>query len=228
MFWQTQKPTSPPPSFSFEGAALDHAPALYSVAVRMTGRPSDAEDLVQDTLLKALRAQHQFEEGTNLRAWLLRILTNTYINRYKRGVLERSLLGSESLDPVSDNWTGSATLRPLREPVAQAERRMLESEIQAALADLPEDFRLAVLLVDVQELSYKEAADALGCPIGTVMSRLHRGRRLLKTRLKAQAEALGLMQEVVAPEHGAPAHADEGQSNAVSLDSFRKRKVASV
>lgn len=219
MFWQTPTRDTPPP-IDFEGAALSHAPALYSVAVRMTGRPSDAEDLVQDTLLKAIRAQHQFEEGTNLRAWLLRILTNTYINRYKRGVLERSLLGNESLDPVSDNWTGNATLRSLREPLAQAERSMLEAEIQSALAELPEDFRLAVLLVDVQELSYKEAADALGCPIGTVMSRLHRGRRLLKTRLKAQAEALGLLVEA--------ADETESASSPVSLESFRKRKAASV
>jgi RNA polymerase sigma-70 factor, ECF subfamily len=221
MFWQSVKKESAPTP-EFEGAALAHAPALYSVAVRMTGRPSDAEDLVQDTLLKAIRAQHQFEEGTNLRGWLLRILTNTYINKYKRGVLERSLLGSESLDPVSDNWTGNATLRSLREPLAQAERRMLETEIQTALGELPEDFRLAVLLVDVQELSYKEAAEALGCPIGTVMSRLHRGRRLLKTRLKSQAEAMGLLDDV----------ADDGEefkgAETVSLDSFRKRKAAGV
>jgi RNA polymerase sigma-70 factor, ECF subfamily len=220
MFWQKPKQEDTP-SMAFEGEALSHAPALYAVAVRMTGRPSDAEDLVQDTLLKALRAQHQFEEGTNLRAWLLRILTNTYINRYKRGVLERSLMGGESLDPVSDNWTGNATLSSLREPLAQAERGMLEAEIQAALTELPEDFRLAVLLVDVQELSYKEAADALGCPIGTVMSRLHRGRRLLKTRLKAQAEAMGLVQAGVSMDA-------EEENNAVSLESFRKRKAANV
>lgn len=224
MFWQTV-PAKIAPTAEFEGAALAHAPALYSVAVRMTGRPSDAEDLVQDTLLKALRAQHQFAEGTNLRAWLLRILTNTYINRYKRGVLERSLLGAESLDPVSDNWTGNATLRALREPLAQAERSMLESEIQTALAELPEDFRLAVLLVDVQELSYKEAAESLGCPIGTVMSRLHRGRRLLKTRLKAQAEALGLMESLV-EDNGSVKEIGEAQT--VSLDSFRKRKAAGI
>jgi len=220
MFWQTV-PAKTAPTADFESAALTHAPALYSVAVRMTGRPSDAEDLVQDTLLKALRAQHQFAEGTNLRAWLLRILTNTYINRYKRGVLERSLLGAESLDPVSDNWTGNATLRGLREPLAQAERSMLESEIQTALSELPEDFRLAVLLVDVQELSYKEAAESLGCPIGTVMSRLHRGRRLLKTRLKAQAEALGLMEDNSRAE-------ESKETGTVSLDSFRKRKAAGV
>lgn len=221
MFWRTPPTNEKATPLDFEAAALSHAPALYSVAVRMTGRPSDAEDLVQDTLLKALRAKHQFEEGTNLRAWLLRILTNTYINRYKRGVLERSLLGAESLDPVSDGWTGNASLKALRDPLAQAERSMLEGEIQAALDELPEDFRLAVLLVDVQELSYKEAAEALGCPIGTVMSRLHRGRRLLKTRLMTQAEAMGLLNEA---EDEAPARS--GANEPVSLESFRKRRVA--
>lgn len=223
MFWQapTQKDTDEP--MGFEMDALSHAPSLYSVAVRMTGRPSDAEDLVQDTLVKALRARHQFAEGTNLRAWLLRILTNTYINRYKRGVLERSLLGAESLDPVSDQWTGNASLSALREPLAQAERSMLESEIQTALMELPEDFRLAVLLVDVQELSYKEAAEALGCPIGTVMSRLHRGRRILKNRLASQAQALGLI-ETVAREK----EESSSDENAISLDAFRKRKAVGV
>lgn len=225
MFWQAP-PKNETAEFSFETNALSHAQSLYSVAVRMTGRPSDAEDLVQDTLLKALRARHQFTEGTNLRAWLLRILTNTYINRYKRGVLERSLLGAESLDPVSDQWTGTASLRSLREPLATAERSMLEGEIQSALMELPEDFRLAVLLVDVQELSYKEAADALGCPIGTVMSRLHRGRRILKNRLASQAQALGLLEQSAPPSEVHDAEA--APENAISLDAFRKRKVVGV
>lgn len=180
----------------FEQQALAQLGALYSVALRMTKRPADAEDLVQDTLLKAIRARHQFQVGTNLKAWLLRILTNTFINRYKRGVLERNLLGSEDLDPVSDGWMGASTLRALRDPEAQAIRPMLEEEIRSAIEELPDDFRMAVLLVDVQELSYKEASEALGCPIGTVMSRLHRGRRMLKSRLIAQADALGLLPEV--------------------------------
>ncbi|OQX66755.1 MAG: hypothetical protein B6A08_18860 [Sorangiineae bacterium NIC37A_2] len=225
MFWQAT-PKDETAELNFETNALSHAQSLYSVAVRMTGKPSDAEDLVQDTLLKALRARHQFTEGTNLRAWLLRILTNTYINRYKRGVLERSLLGAESLDPVSDQWTGTASLRSLREPLATAERSMLEGEIQDALIELPEDFRLAVLLVDVQELSYKEAADALGCPIGTVMSRLHRGRRILKNRLASQAQALGLLEQSAPPSEVHEAEA--APENAISLDAFRKRKVVGV
>lgn len=177
----------------FEKQALGHAESLYAVALRMTRRPADAEDLVQDTLFKAMRAQHQFQVGTNLKAWLVRILTNTFINKYKRGVLEKSVLGNEQLDPVSDGWTSSAALSALRDPESQMLRPILADEISVALDELPEDFRMAVLLVDVQELSYKEASFALGCPIGTVMSRLHRGRRMLKSRLVHQAQSLGLV-----------------------------------
>ena len=195
----------------FEQEALALAGTLHSVALRMTRRAADAEDLVQDTLLKAMRARHQFQVGTNLKAWLLRILTNTFLSRYKRKTLERSLLGSDNLDPVSDGWMGDATLRALRDPETQALRPMIEEEIRAAIDELPEDFRLAVLMVDVQELSYKEAAEALGCPIGTVMSRLHRGRKVLRERLASQARALGF----TAPEEQAP----------VTLESFRKRKA---
>lgn len=175
----------------FELQALPHAESLYAVALRMTRRAADAEDLVQETLLKGLRARHQFQIGTNLKGWLMRILTNTFINRYKRGSLERTVLGGPEVDPLSDGWIGTETMRALRDPESQALRPLVAEEIRQALDALPEDYRLAVLLVDVQELSYKEAAEAMGCPVGTVMSRLHRGRRLLKGRLVDQAEALG-------------------------------------
>lgn len=211
---------------------MSHAPSLYAVALRMTRRPADAEDLVQDALLKAMRARHQFQLGTNLRAWLLRILTNTFINKYKRRALERSVMEAEDLDPVSEGWMGTATLRALRNPEVQAMRPMLLEEIRSAIDELPEDFRVAVLLVDVQELSYKEAAEALGCPIGTVMSRLHRGRKLLKTRLANQAKAMGLPTEAE-PTEAAPTADAQGQSNQLEpepnevseLDSYRRRKV---
>lgn len=219
------------PVKEFEREAIGHASSLYAVALRMTRRQADAEDLVQDTLLKAMRARHQFQVGTNLRAWLLRILTNTFINKYKRGVLERSFAGAEDLDPVTEGWMGAATLRALKDPEAHALRPILEEEIRAALDELPEDFRLAVLLVDMQELSYKEAADALGCPIGTVMSRLHRGRRLLKSRLIGQARALGLVQEARAEAHSAPRDSQPGSgpqqlAAPASLDSYRTKRVS--
>jgi len=179
--------------------------------------------------LKAMRARHQFEAGTNLRAWLLRILTNTFINKHKRGVLERSLLGSEDLDPVSDGWMSTSTLRALRDPEAQVLRPVLQEEIRRALDRLPEDFRMAVLLVDVEELSYKEAAAALGCPVGTVMSRLHRARRLLKTDLVDQARALGL--DVDGKKALPAANSDDGSQEAdgpIEMDRYRQRKGARV
>ena len=217
----------------FEEQALGHAESLYGVALRMTRRPADAEDLVQDTLFKALRAQHQFQVGTNLKAWLVRILTNTFINKYKRGVLEKSMLGTDQLDPVSDGWTSATALAALRDPESHMLRPMLADEISDALDELPEDFRMAVLLVDVQELSYKEAAMALGCPIGTVMSRLHRGRRMPKSRLFHQAKALGLVDPAlpppsIFPEEDSPAGTMEKSPESVQrpleLDAFRSKK----
>src|SRR6478735_6467192 len=122
----------------FELQALPHAEALYAVALRMTRRAADAEDLVQDTLLKGLRARHQFQVGTILKGWLMRILTNTFINRYKRGSLERSVLSGPEVDRLSDGWIGTETMRALREPEAEALRPLLEQEIREALDALPE------------------------------------------------------------------------------------------
>ncbi len=217
----------------FEQQVLGHADSLYRVALRMTKSPADAEDLVQDSLIKAVRAAHQFQVGTNLRAWLVRILTNTFINKYKRGVLERSVMDQQNPDPVSDGWTSVATLSAMKDPESHALRPILVDEIQDALAAIPEDFRLAVLLVDVQELSYREAAEALGCPIGTVMSRLHRGRRLLKDHLLHQAVAMGLVSEksasaAASTEQSAKTEAAEASVDApLELSAYRgKRKTA--
>jgi RNA polymerase sigma-70 factor (ECF subfamily) len=205
----------------FELEAMNQSSALYGVALRMTRRAADAEDLVQDTLLKAMRARHQFQPGTNLRAWLMRILTNTFINKYKRGVLERNVFDPETLDPVSDGWTGSATLRGLRDAEGQVMLPLLQDEIRAAIDELPDDYRVAVLLVDIQELSYREAADAIGVPMGTVMSRLHRGRKFLKTRLVRQAQALG-----VVPENERDSFLP-GSMNASSSENEEEKELAS-
>jgi RNA polymerase sigma-70 factor (ECF subfamily) len=178
---------------SFESEVLVHLDSLYAVALRMTRSPSDGEDLVQETVLKAIRARQQFEPGTNLRAWLLRILTNTFINRYRRGGMERSILEGPDADPLADGWVSNATLEAMRDPEAAALRPVLEAEINRALDLVPDDFRLVVLLSDVEDLSYKEIAEIIGCPVGTVMSRLHRGRRLLKAHLYEHARALGIV-----------------------------------
>lgn len=179
----------------FEVDVLSHMDSLYAVACRMTRNPADAEDLVQDTLIKAMRSRDQFSDGTNLKAWLFRIQTNTFINKYRRGSLEKEVLGGPEARPLSDGWMSVASMRQMHDAENQALRPMLEKEVARALDELPEDFRLAVLLSDVEDFSYKEIADVLGCPIGTVMSRLHRGRRLLKERLHHQALSMGIIRE---------------------------------
>ncbi len=201
----------------FEEEAVAHLKSMYAVASRLTRSRSEAEDLVQDTFVKAMRARHQFERGTNMKAWLLRIQTNTFINRYRRGGLERAVLDGPDADPLSDGWISAATLRSMRDPEGAALRPVLEKEIQRAVEGLPEEFRLAVVLADIEGLGYKEIADVMGCPIGTVMSRLHRGRKLLKGQLIDQARAMGIVgpeAEVGAPKKAAP----------VNLDSYRERK----
>ena len=176
----------------FSVEMLTHLDTLYTVASRMTRGSSEAEDLVQDTIVKAMRAREQFEPGTNLKAWLLRILTNTFINRYRRGGLERDLFEGPDADPLADGWVGASTMRSIRDPETAALRPLVEAEVVRALDELPPEFRLAVVLSDVEELSYKEIADVMGCPIGTVMSRLHRGRKLLQKSLRDHAIAMGL------------------------------------
>ena len=181
-------------SADFQAEALACLPALYAVAMRLSRNSASAEDLVQDTFLRALKAREQYQSGTNLKAWLLRILRNNFINRYRRSGLTQSIMGDHNT-PLADSWTGDSTLRALREPEALMEAPLLQQEIINALDELPVDYRLAVIMADVEELSYKEIAETLGCPVGTVMSRLHRGRAALRQKLYVQAEAMGICPE---------------------------------
>ena len=201
----------------FEKEAMSHLPTLLAVGSRLTRSTAEAEDLVQDTLLKALRAREHFTPGSNMRAWLLRILTNTFINKYRRGGLERSVLDGPDADPLADGWIGASTMEAMRDPESRAMRALLEKEIVTALDELPEEFRLAVVLSDVEELSYKEISEIMGCPIGTVMSRLHRGRRLLKRRLYEHARTLG----IVGPEEAVGPSAE--RDSVVDISSYRKK-----
>ena len=205
----------------FEHDALSHLPSLLAVAARLTRNTAESEDLVQDTLVKAMRAKGQFEPGTNLKAWLLRILTNTFINRYRRGSLERSIVDGADADPLWDGWMSTSSMEAMRDPESTALRPMLEAEIRAALAELPEDFRLAVVLADVEELSYREISDILGCPIGTVMSRLHRGRRILKMKLIDHARELGIVPDTLPTETSEKV----AESQPVNLGEYRSRKA---
>jgi RNA polymerase sigma-70 factor (ECF subfamily) len=169
----------------FAELAMEHMASLYSAALRMTRNPADAEDLVQETYLKAYRAFGSFQEGTNLKAWLYRILTNTFINSYRA---RRRRPEQTELDDVEDLYLyrrlgGLEAAAAGRGPEEEVLDRFTESEVKAAVEELPEQFRIAVLLADVEGFSYKEIADILDVPIGTVMSRLHRGRRALQKTL---------------------------------------------
>jgi RNA polymerase sigma-70 factor, ECF subfamily len=176
----------------FQDEALVHADALYGAALRMTRDRHDAEDLLQETYLKAFRAYPRFEEGTNLRAWLFRILTNTYISTYRKR--QRSPLETD-LDDVEDLYLYRrlAASGMSRSAEDAALERLTAPEVLEALDELPEQFRLAVLLSDVEQFSYKEIADITDVPIGTVMSRIHRGRKALQKALAPYATEQGLV-----------------------------------
>ncbi|HEX2677047.1 MAG TPA: sigma-70 family RNA polymerase sigma factor [Polyangiales bacterium] len=209
----------------FEADALLHLDALYAHALRLTRSPSDADDLVQDTFVKALRFHDRFERGTNLKAWLLRIQFNSFVNKYRRNVKELSIADSMSNEPAGDATLGRAALRSLLDPQSAALRPVVSGEIEAALASLPEDHRTVVLLADVEELSYKEIAEVMACPIGTVMSRLHRARKTLQHKLAEHAESLGL-KPVVTESTATPAAEpapNVTETNTISLASYKQR-----
>lgn len=177
---------------NFERDAMQYAQQLYSAALRMTRNPADAEDIVQETYLKAYRAYNTFKEGTNLKAWLYRILTNTYINRYRkqqRRPSEVELGELQDLYLFKRLGEESGAEPSTEEAVLES---MVDTDIKEALESLPESFRMPVLLADVEGFSYKEIAEILDVPIGTVMSRLHRGRKSLQKKLWSLADQRGL------------------------------------
>lgn len=198
----------------FEAVAMPHADALYGAALRMTRDPTRAEDLVQDTLLRAYRFWHKFEQGTNIKAWLFRIQLNTFINKYRKKQTEQAVIDDRDIDDLLNRHAAeSSTVIP---PDTRDEffKKVLSDDVLAALDGLPFDFRMTVILADMHDFSYKEIAEILECPVGTVMSRLHRARKLLQAQLFTYAVENGIID---APE-GVTA------DNVADLDAFRRRK----
>ena len=175
----------------FEAEALPHMDLLYNFALRTAGNADDAQDLLQDTYLKAFRFWDKYEKGTNIRAWLFRIMKNSYINRYRKVKREPDKVDYDDVENYYDS------IRDESKDTTDLQQKMfgglLGDEVTVALQRLPVDFRTVVILCDIEELTYEEIADFLNCPIGTVRSRLHRGRKMLQTELLGYAKERGLV-----------------------------------
>ena len=181
--WQTE----------FEAEAIPHKDILFNFALRTTGNADDAKDLLQETFMKAFRFWDKYEKGTNIRAWLFRIMKNSYINRYRKETREPGMVDYDDVenfyDSIRDDSTDSNDLQK------RMYSNMLSDEVISALQSLPEDFRTVLILCDIEQLTYEEISDFLNCPIGTVRSRLHRGRKMLEEKLHDYALELGFIAE---------------------------------
>jgi RNA polymerase sigma-70 factor (ECF subfamily) len=199
----------------FEATALPHLDVMYGVAYRLTRNRGDAEDLVQDALVRAYRFWHTFEQDSNCKAWLLKILTNTFLNRYQKQKREREIVSeaAREQDAVDGVLMHEHSLAQ-RDPEDALIGRMLSDDVARALEQLPPEFRVPVVLCDLEGMPYKEIAEVMECPIGTVMSRLYRGRRQLQKELYEYAVRAGIVKP--------PAH-DSKPDNMVDLSTYRRQ-----
>jgi RNA polymerase sigma-70 factor (ECF subfamily) len=198
----------------FESEALSHLDSIYNSALYLTRNERDAEDLAQDTFLKAFRHFEQFQPGTNCRAWLFRIMVNTFLNRTRKSVRELSFI-----EEIETTEPSAATVRDgashMLDPESGYLQQMFSETVREAIESLPADFRTAVVLADLQDFSYKEIAEIMNCPVGTVMSRIFRGRRLLQSRLRGYAAEHGIGNQ-------------ESEPEVVSMSEFRQRQSAAA
>jgi len=203
----------------FEQQALPHVDALYGAAYRLTRNPRDAEDLVQEALLRAYRFWDSYQQDSNCKAWLLRIVTNTFINEYQRKKRSREVLDAATAEQAAtDGVLVQASATDKQSPERVLVERSVSDDVQRALEQLPDDFRTAVILCDMQGLAYKEIAEIMECPVGTVMSRLFRGRKLLAQALREFAIGEGY----VKTETKASADADA----TIDLEKYRAARAA--
>ena len=189
-----------PRSPEYEKLVLEHVDMLYAVALSLTRNPTEAEDLTQNTLVKALRFHDKFREGTYIKAWLLTILRNTFINEYRRRARRPTQVELTGAEPAPETAQDAPSAIPVNSEETDALLELLDDNVRRALDALPYDFRQTVIMADLEERSYKDIADIMNCPIGTVMSRLFRGRRLLREQLEDYAR-----QQRVVKEGGKPA-----------------------
>lgn len=202
----------------FESITLPHLDALYNTALRLTKNETDAEDLLQETYLKAFRFFHRFEKGTHIKAWLFKILTNTFINQYRKRQRDKEILEDWDWEQIS---TPNTTVRELEEKIMD---RFISEQVVDALAKIPVEFRMVVIYADLEEFSYKEISEIVDCPIGTVMSRLYRGRRLLRKMLREFAVEQGYIAEEKSDIEKKTQQ--EKENKITELDSYRRRRLA--
>lgn len=203
-------------STQFEQACMEYLDSLYATALKMTRNPTEAEELVQDTFVRAFRFRKNFEWGTNLKAWLFRILTNTFINDYRHRKHEQRYMDRAAVEPLYDEVLNRHSAEYAANPENHVFTRFFKEELDRALEELPDDFRMAVVLSDIEGFSYREIAEMLDKPIGTVMSRLHRGRKMLQRSLVDFAVEAGVIQSA-AKVMGQEAEEAEEKSNVTQL-----------
>ena len=202
---------------AFVREAVPHMDALYATALRLTKNKGNAEDLVQEAMLKAFRYFGKYQQGTNCKAWLFKIMTNTFINNYRKAKKRKEVSIDEDSKPLEERAV-AVDRDPIQEKFGDQDTmffKLFGDEVKKALEEVPVDFRIVVLLADLQDFAYKEIAEIVDVPIGTVMSRLYRGRKILQTKLTSYAEEQGYIHPKV----------EESSNQPTSLDAYRTRRM---